>query len=253
VGEALFQFVHAIGVAFEQVEEILLGSHWALQATKGEACHQRLDSGEGGEELFACIGETLAKRHGLGGNVVGAPGEDQFVVLGGAATESNEHRHTPVADEFQRGVGLQLFDVLGEVTRRHPLVDVLGAGQGAELLDAGLDVVAGGLLPGCDRFEVDLVDDRSVRLDSAVGNTQTEIALGFEDGDPQGPLQDHLGFRRPDSAHLRAGIAGGEDVGDGGELWHRDRIVAGRPGSAATVAIDRPLMARTGCLAYSTP
>ena len=43
---------------------------------------------------------------------------------------------------------LQLLDVLGEVARRHALVDVLVAGERAELLDARLHVVAGDPLAG---------------------------------------------------------------------------------------------------------
>ena len=50
---------------------------------------------------------------------------------------------------------LQLLDVLGEVAAGHALVDVLVAGEGGELLDAGLHVVAGDPLPRLDRVEVD--------------------------------------------------------------------------------------------------
>ena len=49
-------------------------------------------------------------------------------------------------------------------------------GERCELLDAGLDVVAGDLLALGDRVEVDLVDDRLVRLDHAVGRLDAEVA-----------------------------------------------------------------------------
>ena len=48
----------------------------------------------------------------------------------------------------RRVADLELLDVLGQVARRHALVDVLVAGEGGELLDAGLDVVAGAAAPG---------------------------------------------------------------------------------------------------------
>ena len=57
-------------------------------------------------------------------------------------------------------------------------MDVLVPGERAELLDARLHVVAGDPLAGGDRVEVDLVDDRLVGLDDAVGHVDAEVALG---------------------------------------------------------------------------
>ena len=56
-------------------------------------------------------------------------------------------------------------------------MDVLVAGERAELLDAGLDVVAGDPLAGGDRVEVDLVDDGGVVVDDAVRNVDAQVAL----------------------------------------------------------------------------
>ena len=79
-------------------------------------------------------------------------------MLAGEASETGQRGDAAIADQLERGADLQLLDVLGEVARRHALVDVLGARQRGELLDAGLDVVAGDLLALGDRGEVDLVD-----------------------------------------------------------------------------------------------
>ena len=84
---------------------------------------------------------------------------------------------TRCADQPERGADLQLLDVLGQVARGHPLVDVLVAGEGAELLDPRLHVVPGDPLAGGDAVEVDLVDDRLVVLDHAVGHVDAEVLL----------------------------------------------------------------------------
>ena len=80
---------------------------------------------------------------------------------------------------------LQLLDVLGEVARRHPGVDPLVAGQGRELLDARLHVVAGDPLPSLDAGEVDLVDDGHVVVDDLHGQVEAEVVLGAQDRHPQ--------------------------------------------------------------------
>ena len=82
-------------------------------------------------------------------------------VLGGQAGQAGEGGDHPVADEHEGVADLELLDVLGEVAAGHALVDVLVAGEGGELLDAGLHVVAGDPLPGLDRGEVDLVETAS--------------------------------------------------------------------------------------------
>jgi hypothetical protein len=48
-------------------------------------------------------------------------------MLGGETAEPGERRHRAVADQQQRCPDLHLLDVLGEVSRRHALVDVLVA------------------------------------------------------------------------------------------------------------------------------
>ena len=113
-------------------------------------------------------------------------------VLGGEAAEAGEGGDHAVADDGEGVAHLQLLDVLGQVAARHALVDVLVAGEGRELLDAGLDVVAGDPLPGLDRVEVDLVDDGFVGLDGAVGHVDAELGLRPEDREPQSSLEHDL-------------------------------------------------------------
>ena len=107
-----------------------------------------------------------------------AAGHDQGGVLGGPLGQPGQRGDHAVADEGERRADLQLLDVLGQVARGHALVDVLVAGEGGELLDAGLDVVAGDPLAGLDAVEVDLVDHRPVVLDGRGRDVDAEVPLG---------------------------------------------------------------------------
>ena len=57
-------------------------------------------------------------------------------------------------------------------------------------------------------LEVDLVDDRLVGLDHAVGHVDAEVALRLEHGDPQLPLEHDLVLGRPDLGQLGARRSG---------------------------------------------
>ena len=90
----------------------------------------------------------------------------------------------------------------------------------AELLDARLHVVAGDPLARGDRREVDVVDDRLVGLDDAVGDVDAEVALRLEHGDPELALEHDLVLGRPDRRHRGARRSAGEDVRDRGLARH---------------------------------
>ncbi len=214
-GDALLEIGELGLVTTEQVELVLRGADRTLDATQRVARDQVVEPFHRDQQLVGDRGEALAERGGLGGDVVAAAGHDELGVLTGEAPEPGEGGNTAIADKLERGADLQLLDVLGEVTRGHALVDVLGAGECSELLDAGLHVVAGDLLAVGDRLEVDLVDDGLVRLDDAVGRLDTEILLGHEDGDPQSALEDDLVLRRPDARQLRRCVSAGQNVGGG--------------------------------------
>ena len=117
------------------------------------------------QQLLPGVGEPLAHRRGLGGDVVAAAGHHEGGVLGGALGQAGQRGDHPIADERQGGPHLELLDVLGEVPRGHAGVDALVAGQGGELLDPGLHVVAGDPLPRLDARQVDLVDHGDVVVD----------------------------------------------------------------------------------------
>ena len=123
-----------------------------------------------------------------------------------------------VADQLERRADLELLDVLGEIAGRHSLVDLLVAGERAELLDPGLHVVAGDPLPRVDRREVDLVDHGLVGLDRAVRHLDAELLLRPEHGQPEPALQDDLLFRRPELRERRGGVPRRQDIRD--ELGH---------------------------------
>ena len=107
-------------------------------------------------------------------------------------------------------------------------MDVLVAGEGGELLDPRLHVVAGDPLAGGDRVEVDLVDDRLVGLDHAVGHVDAEVALRLEHGDPELPLERRSCARATRSRRARrrrSGVA--RTLGTvTGRLSHRSRRLA---------------------------
>ena len=156
--------------------------------------------------------EPLAQRRGLRGDVVAAARHHQIAVERRALGQPRHDRDTVGVDEFQRAPDLQLLDVLGEVAARHALVHVLVAGERVELLDAGLDVVARHPLARGDRGQVDVLEHALVVGDHAVGHRDAQLGLRAQDGDPQPPLGDDLGLRRPDRHHLVAGVPIGQHI-----------------------------------------
>ncbi|MPM77471.1 hypothetical protein SDC9_124474 [bioreactor metagenome] len=193
------------------------------------------------QQFVGAGGEPLAEGGDLGGDVVRPPGDRLVGVLDGEAAELGQRRDDPVADHLQCLAGLPLLDVLGQVARGHPLVDVLVAGQRAELLDPRLDVVAGDALAGRDGIEIDLIDDGEVVSDHLVGvvtaEFDTEVPLSLQHRDPQLAFGDDLVDRRPDRAHLLGRIAVGQHVRDSQLIllvkwpWRRYRSGRIRPGS----------------------
>jgi hypothetical protein len=90
------------------------------------------------------------------------------------------------------------------------------AGQSRELLQPGLDVVAGDTLAGVDRVEVDRVDHGSVVVDRLGRDRDAEVALGGHDRHPQLALQADLGHGRPQLHHRLAGVTGRQHIGEDG-------------------------------------
>ncbi len=213
-GDRRLELIQPGEVAAQQVELVLRGAHRALEAPQRVAAQDLLHPGQGVQQLLAGVGEALAQGGGLGRHVVGSGRHHHRGVLGRPIGQSGQGGHHAVAHDGEGVTDLTLLHVLGEVARGHRLVDVLVAGQGAELLDAGLDVVAVHPLPSLDRRQVDIVNHLLVGLDHPVGYGDPKSALRLEHGDPQPPLGHHLAGRRPQRPHGRAGVALGQHVGD---------------------------------------
>ena len=115
---------------------------------------------------------------------------------------------------LERAQNLQLLHILGEVPAGQALVHVLVAGEGVELLDAGLDVVAGDELARRDRVQVNLFEDPLVVGERLLRHGNPELGLGAEHREPELALEDDLVLGRPELYKLRTGIAVGEDIGE---------------------------------------
>ncbi len=228
-GHPALQFGELGRVAAEQVEHVLRGADRPLDAAQRVAREQFLKPVEADEQFVGGGGEALAERGRLGGDVVRAPGHDEFAVLASELAQPRQDGDRPVADEFQAAADLQLLDVLGEIPGGHALVDLLMAGEGVELLDAGLDVVPGDPLAGGDGVEVDLPQHPLVVGRRLLGNLDAEVGLGAQHRKPQLALQYDLVLRGPQLDQFGRGVAGGEDVRNAGLDRHEQRGY--RPGA----------------------
>ena len=98
--------------------------------------------------------------------------------------QGEQRRRELEANEFERAKNLELFDVLRQVARGHPLVDVLVPRKFAELVDARFHIMPSGPLATHDRTEVDPI------LHALVGGNRI-----VRDRDPQRLLRLH--YRNP--------------------------------------------------------
>ena len=141
-GNRLLELVDPIGIP-EQIELVETSADRALQTAEWVASKEFLDPLKPDHRLFRNIGKPLAEGGGLGGDVVGAGDHHLACVALGERREAGKEGDETVAHDLERSPDLELLDVLGEITRGHSPVDVFVTGQRAELVDAGLDVVAG--------------------------------------------------------------------------------------------------------------
>ena len=141
-----------------------------------------------------------------------ATGHCGVPVLLGKFSEPSQGGDDSAANEFKASLDLQLLDVLGEIARGHPLVNVFVTCQRAELFYAGFHIVTGHLFPVGNRGEVDLRYCCGVRLDHTVGHIDAEVFLRLQHGDPQLSFEHDLGFGRPDTNHSNAGVSIGKNV-----------------------------------------
>ena len=214
VGHLRLQLGQFVDVSVEQVEHVLAGAHRALDTAQRIAVDQLAKAGERDEQFVGRRCESLAEGGGLRRDVVAATGHHQRGVLGGPVGQACRGGDTVCVYVLEGPQDLQLLDVLGEVAAGHPLVDVLVAGEGVELLDARLHVVAGDPFTVGDGGQVDLIEHTFVVGDGLVGHVDAEFLLRFEDCDPELPLQDDLVVGGPQPHQICRRIATGQDVRD---------------------------------------
>ena len=106
----------------------MLGADRTLDATQRIALDQLAQSTMSEQQFFAEVRETLADRRGLCGHVVAASGEHDVCCLFHATRQTRECRQDAITYQTHCRQHLELFDVLGKISRRHALVDVLVAG-----------------------------------------------------------------------------------------------------------------------------
>ena len=133
--------------------------------------------------------------------------------FGSAFSQTSERCKHAATNHHERTSQLQLLDVLGEIARSHPLMNLFVTSQRTELIDAGLHIVASDTFTGVDGIEVDLINDTAIGIDRVVGHRNTEVTLGFKDCQPEFSLKNDLLFGRPQSDHLRARIPSSKNIG----------------------------------------
>ena len=218
VGHGTLETGERRGIAVEEVEHVLRGADRALDTAKRIALDEVGETVIGDEQLVGPGREALAESRRLRGDIVRASGDRGFGVLHGERAQACEGGHDFVAHEQQRLADEHLLDVLGEIAAGESLVDVLVAGEGIELLDARLHVMAGDALTLGNRREIDIVDRARVIGDDAIGDVDAEVSLGVEDSQPQASLRCDPVLGSPQRRHRRRGVALGEHVGDHGHI-----------------------------------
>ena len=214
VGDLRLQLRELRLVTAQQVQHVLRGTHRALDSAQRVACQQLLGARQAQQQLIGRGSKALAQGGGLRGDVVGTARHHEPLVLAGQAADAVEDGDALIAGQHERAVNLQLLHVLREIAGGHTLVDLLEASEVVELLNAGLHVVAGDLLPLGDGGQVHLVEDLLIGGRSLGRDLDAEFLLSLHHGEPELALHLDLLLRGPQVGHLRGGIAGGEDVGN---------------------------------------
>lgn len=204
---------------------IELSSDRSFESAHAVAGDEVLETHEGVDKLFPEHGEAFAVGGGLGGDVVGASGDDELGVLGGKLGQTCEGGDGFVAHEEKGSVDLQLLDVLGEVPRGHSFVELLVASKIVEFFDARFDVVASDTFACVNCGEVNLGFDGFVGVEGFVGDVEAEVLLCAGDGKPEFAFEEDSAFWGPDVFEGRRGVSFSEDVWNhvrrefGQEFW----------------------------------
>lgn len=226
--DTLFELGNFGSVAIEEGNGVHLGADGALEAADLVVGDEVFERDIGSIEFFAEHRDALAKGGGLGGDVVGAGGDDEVFPLFGAFADSGEGGDGLVTDNEKGAEDLKLFDILGEVAGGHALVDLLVAGEVVKLFNAGFDVMSRDALALGNGGEVDLVDDLFVSGNCAGRDFEAEVGLSLHDRNPELAFKDDAAFGRPDVGDGGRGVAFGEDVlnheGDGNAKFWKKKL-----------------------------
>ena len=179
----------------------------------GVAGDQVVEAVESDQDLLAGVGEPLAEGGDLGRHVVRSAGDRGLMVFPGPCSQASQGGDHPLAYEAEGLADDSLLDVLGEIAGGEPPVRLLVSGEGGELLQAGLDVVAQLPFPTLDGAEVDSIDHRAVVVDDLLGDVEALVALRLEDSDPQPALEHDPVLGREQLDHLRTGVTPSQDIG----------------------------------------
>ena len=211
---AVFQLQHAARVLPEEGELVKLGAHGAFQPAHAVAVHQGNPGTQAVHDVFPEHGDALAHGGGLRGYIVRAAGDGHVLPLSGKGAHAVQHGHGLVPDDLHGLPDLELFHVFRQVAGGHALVDVLAAGQLAELFNARLHVVARDAFAGVNGGKVHLVLHPFVSFNHAVRNIQPQILLGLHHGDPEFAFQDDAALCGPDGFHGGGGVPFSQDIGN---------------------------------------
>ena len=109
-GDDLLESVDQRGVA-EQIEQVLLRTHRALDAPEWISADELVDAGVGLQQLLGGVGEPLAERRDLGGDVVAPTRHGGVGVLHREFGEASKGGDDPRPHELEAPLDLQLLDV----------------------------------------------------------------------------------------------------------------------------------------------
>ena len=204
--DAALELAHGLRVLGKEGKLVQLGTHSTLETTHAVALHHAHPGPGPVHNLLAEHSHALAHGGGLSSHIVRAGSKHHIAPAVGALGHAVEHGHSLVADDVHGAPDLQLLHVFRQVAAGHTLVNMLVAGQVAELLDTGLHVVAGHTLAGVDAVHIHLTLHALVGVNSLLRNIQPQVLLGLHHGNPELALQHNAAFGRPDSFHGIGGI-----------------------------------------------
>jgi len=125
-------------------------------------------------------------------SVMRSTNDDEVSPLDGARAKAVDEVDILGQQRLEGHEYLVLLDIVGQITTRHALVDMLETGKGTKLFDPRLHIMAGKGFTLANRIEIDIVDMALVGMYGFGGDLEAEVALGFENCDPEPALKPDL-------------------------------------------------------------